>query len=398
MKPLSRKQLLRLTGAAAGGLALGAAGCSQQTDSATTKQTQQTGEPTPPAVEPFHGDHQAGIVTPQQKYLQFASFDVHAAGRPALVALLKRWTAAAEQLTAGKGSDGMAAFDPAKLTITIGFGSTLFDHRFGLTARRPAALVEIPHFKGDRMDPGASNGDIGVQCCSTSHEVAMRAVHAMVAAAAPQAAVRWMQDGHILNPLPGEQRETPRNLFGFKDGTNNLKPSDTAKMKSNVWVNPGDGVDWMTNGSYLVTRKIEMLVDDFLPEPLPEQQHAIGREKGTGAPIGQPSEFSPVIPRMEPIDAHIIIANPRKGNSQAERILRRGYTYTDGFDTTINSPTGGLFFMCYQRDPRHQFISIQSRLAVGDRMAHYVIHRTSALFAVPPGIKSGGFVGQGLLA
>jgi deferrochelatase/peroxidase EfeB len=154
----------------------------------------------------------------------------------------------------------------------------------------------------------------------------------------------------------------------------------------------------MTGGSYVVTRKIEMLVGDFLPEPLGPQQHAIGRYKATGAPFGQRTEFAPVIPSREPADTHIMVANPRKAGSQAERILRRSYTYTNGYRTDISSPTGGLFFMCYQRDPRRQFISIQTRLAVGDRLAHYLIHRSSALFAVPPGTQPGGFVGQTLLA
>ena len=94
-----------------------------------------------------------------------------------------------------------------------------------------------------------------------------------------------------------------------------------------------------------------------------------------------------------------MVANPRKPGSEAERILRRGYTITDGYDAQISNPLGGLFFICFQRDPRRQFIPIQQRLSVHDRFTvEYPVPRGSAMFAVPPGIRPGGYVGETLLA
>ena len=121
----------------------------------------------------------------------------------------------------------------------------------------------MPHFKGDKLEADLSDGDIGVQCCSASHEVATRALQAIVAAANGAATLRWSQYGFIRDPLPGERGGTPRNIVGFKDGTNNLHADDAAKMRSNVWVNAGDGPDWMTNGTYVVVRNLKVLVAEL---------------------------------------------------------------------------------------------------------------------------------------
>jgi deferrochelatase/peroxidase EfeB len=388
-RQLSRKHLFRWAGAAGGGLAVGAAGYAKLESGSASADSQ---------VEQFHGTHQAGITNPQPKFLQFASLDVQATGRAGLRDVLRALTATAADLTAGKAPDG-AQFDPALLTITFGLGASVFDSRFGLASQRPAALVDMPHFPGDRLRPELSAGDIGVQCCSASREVVERAQAAIVAASAGGATMRWSQFGFVRDPLPGEKGGTPRNIVGFKDGTNNLHGSDTAKMRANVWVNAGDGPGWMTNGTYLVCRNLTVHVSNFLTEPLSVQQYAFGRYKATGAPFGQKHEFDPVIRSKEPTDCHIMVANPRKPGSEAERILRRGYTFTDGYNDQISSPLGGLFFIAYQRDPRRQFIPIQSRLAVHDRFTvEYPVPRGSAMFAVPPGIRRGGYVGETMLA
>ncbi len=388
-RPISRKHLLRLAGAAGGGLALGAVGYTRL-DGGSSASAEAD-------VEPFHGTYQAGVVTAQQKYLQFGSLDVTATGKAGLRDLMRSLTATAADLTAGKA--GGEDFDPARLTITFGLAASVFDSRFGIAAHRPPALVDMPHFKGDKLEPQLTGGDIGVQCCATSHEVVDRALHAIVAAAHGAATLRWSQYGFVRDPLPGEKGGTPRNIVGFKDGTNNLKADDAAKMRSNVWVNAGDGPDWMSNGTYIVCRNLKVLVANFLIEPLSVQQYAFGRYKASGAPFGQTSEFAPVLPGREPSDCHIMVANPRKAGSEAERILRRGYMTTDGYDPQISNPLGGLFFISFQRDPRHQFIPIQQRLSVHDRfVVEYPVPLGSAMYAVPPGIRPGGYVGESILA
>ena len=96
---------------------------------------------------------------------------------------------------------------------------------------------------------------------------------------------------------------------------------------------------------------------------------------------------------MIPVDAHIRLAAPDQNDGI--RLLRRGFSFTDGIDPVTNQLDAGLFFIAYQRDPRRGFIPVQQQLAT-DALNEYIRHTSSALFAVPPGVQSGGFVGETL--
>ena len=95
------------------------------------------------------------------------------------------------------------------------------------------------------------------------------------------------------------------------------------------------------------------------------------------------------------MDAHVRLAHPEFNNGA--RLLRRGYNFVDGSDG-LGRLDAGLFFIAYQRDPRRQFVPIQHRLAAHDRLNEYIVHTGSAVFAVPPGVLRGGYVGETLLA
>jgi deferrochelatase/peroxidase EfeB len=78
------------------------------------------------------------------------------------------------------------------------------------------------------------------------------------------------------------------------------------------------------------------------------------------------------------------------------RIFRRGFSFSDGIDTRTSELNAGLFFICYQKDPHAQFVALQSRLAGDDALNEYIQHQGSAVFAVPPGVRQGGYIGQEL--
>ncbi len=76
------------------------------------------------------------------------------------------------------------------------------------------------------------------------------------------------------------------------------------------------------------------------------------------------------------------------------RILRRGYSFTDGVDQSLGELEAGLFFIAFQRDPEKQFVALQEKLGVHDALNEYIHHVGSALFAVPAGDEAGRLRGE----
>ena len=91
-------------------------------------------------------------------------------------------------------------------------------------------------------------------------------------------------------------------------------------------------------------------------------------------------------------DPHI---RPAREGGDAEKMLRRSFSFTDGMDNR-GQLDAGLFFVCFQRDPRRQFVPMQRRMAENDALNEYISHTGNAVFACPPGAKKGGYVGEGL--
>ncbi|MFC9155086.1 iron uptake transporter deferrochelatase/peroxidase subunit [Streptomyces bauhiniae] len=350
----------------------------------------------------FHGAHQAGIATPVQDRLHFAAFDVKTEDRAEFVQLLKDWTAAARLLTAGKpvgegASGGLAeappddtgealGLSPSRLTLTVGFGPSLFE-RFGLAGRRPAALADLPKFPGDNLDAARTGGDLCVQACADDPQVAVHAIRNLARVGFGKVAVRWSQLGFGKTSSTTPDAQTPRNLMGFKDGTRNIAGTETARLDKHVWVSASDGdakSSWMTGGSYLVARRIRMNIETWDRTSLQEQEDVFGRDKGEGAPVGKAKEHdAPFLKAMKP-DAHVRLAHP--DSNDGITILRRGYSFTDGTDG-LGRLDAGLFFLAYQRDVREGFIPLQRRLSAHDALNEYIQHVGSAVFAVPPGVR-----------
>jgi len=410
MTPLSRRSLLKSAGVGAAGIGLGAGGYLVGQESAEA-----SGEGT--GSVPFYGAHQAGIDTPAQDRLFFASFDLLTESPAELRELMREWSLAAAEMTAGEmigdvNDEELAPPDdtgetvgllPSNLTVTFGFGPGLFEKRgLGLAGRRPAALREIPALPADELNQLESGGDVCVQACSDDPQVAFHAIRNLARIGRGTVAMRWSQLGFGRTSTTSRSQDTPRNLMGFKDGTVNIKAEDTAAMDRHVWVG-GEGPAWMRGGSYLVTRRIRMLLEVWDRSSLEDQEQTIGRAKYSGAPLGGSDEFEPLdfardqasgLPVI-PVNAHVRLASAQANDG--ERILRRGYSFTDGVDESLGELEAGLFFIAFQRDPEKQFVAIQRRLGSNDALNEYIKHVGSAVFAVPPGARQGGYVGETLL-
>ncbi len=430
---LSRRGLLGLAGAGLAAVGLGGLG-GYAVAGARTGDAVSTTAPAGRTYA-FTGAHQAGIVTPAQDRLHFAAFDVTTTSRTALETLLRRWTYAADRmvrgLPAGDLGPSSGPYDappddtgeadglpPAGLTITFGFGPSLFvdadgRDRFGLAARRPALLEDLPHFPGDTLDPARTGGDLCIQACADDPQVAVHAVRNLSRLAFGTAAIRWSQLGYGRTSSTSTAQTTPRNLFGFKDGTANIMAEETSELDTHVWVSPEDdpAAAWLAGGSYLVARRIRMTIETWDRAPLREQETLVGRTKGSGAPLSGGEEHSEPdftlagrggAPLIDPA-SHVAMAHP--SNNGGVRMLRRGYNYTDGSDG-LGRLDAGLFFIAFVRDPATQYVPMQTAMARSDLLVEYLRHTGSGLFAVPPGVPDGArlsptdgaFVGQQLFA
>jgi deferrochelatase/peroxidase EfeB len=395
-------------------------------------------------IEPFFGAHQGGIATPAQAHTYFAAFDVldsHDTGlqggyggtaapappvtRADLAALMRRWTMAAARMTQGApaadpgadlavpaGDSGEAfGLAPARLTLTFGFGAGLFTRdgrdRFGLAARRPEALVDLPNFHGDQLVPQRTGGDLSIQACADDPQVAFHAVRQLARLGQGVVQLRWAQTGFNSG---GAGDQTPRNLMGFKDGTQNPKAGANGRgLDGIVWVGD-EGPGWMRGGSYVVARRIRVALEHWDRTNVAFQQQVIGRRKADGAPLGGRREMdalgldavdgdgNPVIPD----NAHVRLASAEVSGAQ---VLRRGYSYNDGANFVAErwppwrqgiEYDAGLLFVCYQKDPRSGFIKMFRTMSVMDALNQYVTHTGGGLFACPGGVTAGSYIGAGL--
>ncbi|MEU1331071.1 iron uptake transporter deferrochelatase/peroxidase subunit [Streptomyces sp. NPDC005865] len=409
---ISRRRLLGTAGAT--GLALGAAGGAAGYAAAPSDASGPAGPGGSSSALAslgadevmFHGKHQPGITTPMQSRGHLVAFDLAAgAGRKEATALLRRWSATAERLMAGRPADGedtAVARDagPSSLSVTFGFGASFFS-RTGLQKQRPAALDPLPDFSSDHLDKARSNGDLWVQIGANDPLVAFHALRALQRQAAGTAKVRWQMNGFNRSPGATARPLTTRNLMGQIDGTNNPKPSEST-FDQRIFVPDGGQPAWMAGGSYVVVRRIRMLLDDWEKLGLAEQEAVIGRHKSDGSPLTGGTETTE--PKLEktgpdgkvviPLNAHARITRPDQNGGAA--MLRRPFSYHDGFDAK-GEPDAGLLFVCWQADPMQGFIPVQRKLDRGDALSEFIRHEASGLFAVPGGAAKGEYVGQRLL-
>lgn len=353
---------------------------------------------------PFYGEHQQGIITPQQTYVYFLVLDLATESLDEVREVFKTWTTYTARLTQGKNvkeyaknhfvppADTGEADDLSAYGLTLTFGvSPSFLQKLGLQDKAPKALKDLPLFPRDQLKEEFSGGDICIQSCANDAQVAFHAVRQLVRVARSNVTMKWSQAGFISADKP---TDTPRNLFGFKDGTAN---ANTVKdLDEQVWV---DQPDWLKGGSYLIVRKIVMHLETWDRTSYKEQERTFGRHRISGAPIGEKEEFAPLDldklnhhgKPMIPDDSHSALAH-----KTGKQMLRRAYSYSDGINPRTGQFDSGLLFICYQKDPE-QFITIQNALGNVDRLNEYITHIGSGLFACFGGVKEGEFIGQALL-
>ena len=391
-KKMDRREFLKKAGIGGAGLALGLSGAS-----AFFANKEQGSRNIADGQEEisFYGKHQAGITTPMQKNIYFVVLDLRTTDKNELIQLFKEWTDYSQKLVNGElvkkdGSNALlppsdtgetVGLNPYRLTLTFGVSAS-FLTKLGLDKKRPKLFRDLPAFPKEQLKEQYTGGDIVIQACADDEQVAFHAVRNLIRKGRNKVTMKWSQSGFAAI---GDRMETPRNLFGFKDGTANVTTEkDFDKV---VWA---DSQDWMKNGSYMAVRRIIMHLETWDRTNLQEQENTFGRYKESGAPFGKQNEFDEVDLSLLPVDSHVRLA--KEVNLP---ILRRSYSYSDGIDPKTGQFDAGLLFIAFQKDP-DRFVKIQTNLGADDKMNEYVTHIGSGLFACFGGVKEGGYIGQDL--
>ena len=391
-KKMDRREFLKKAGIGGAGLALGLSGAS-----AFFANKEQGSRNIADGQEEisFYGKHQAGITTPMQKNIYFVVLDLRTTDKNELIQLFKDWTDYSQKLVNGElvkkdGSNALlppsdtgetVGLNPYRLTLTFGVSAS-FLTKLGLDKKRPKLFRDLPAFPKEQLREQYTGGDIVIQACADDEQVAFHAVRNLIRTGRNKVTMKWSQSGFAAI---GDRMETPRNLFGFKDGTANVTTEkDFDKV---VWA---DSQDWMKNGSYMAVRRIIMHLETWDRTNLQEQENTFGRYKESGAPFGKKNEFDEVDLSLLPVDSHVRLAK-----EVDLPILRRSYSYSDGIDPKTGQFDAGLLFIAFQKDP-DRFVKIQTNLGADDKMNEYVTHIGSGLFACFGGVKEGGYLGQDL--
>lgn len=371
----------------------------------------------PPVRIPFRGPHQTGITSHAPAAALMASFTLVADDRSEVRKVLKTLSDEFDVLMSGKpvkdrgehyppldtGSLGTVP-PPADLSLSLAIGASMFDDRFGLADRKPRELITMTKLANDRLDQSRCHGDFLVNISGDSADVCLFALRQVMRRTRANLVLRWMVEGFNRREAPQPGKAQVRNLLGFKDGTANLDPAAAETMAKHVWVGPEDGEPaWAVGGSYQAVRIIRMLVEAWDRAQLGEQEAIIGRDKGSGAPLGKADETDDPAYDDDPdgdriaLDAHIRLANPRTKATGKNLMLRRGFSYSRGFDGAGRLDQG-LAFVSFQRSLNTGFLAVQDRLS-GEPLEEYIRTEGGGYFFAFAGVESGGdHLGRALLA
>jgi deferrochelatase/peroxidase EfeB len=402
---MSRRDFLKISASVGVGLAIGASGVAAIEKVAAPASSTLSASHLSEDQVPMYGDHQAGIITPQQTYMYLASLRITATDRVDVIRLFRDWTKFSDLSTAGgkmrtgdnpllppSDTGETLELSASRLTATFGFGPSFFSlagkDRFGIASQLPLYLKDIPRMPKDNLDPLQSGGDVCIQVCAEDQQVAFHAIRNFIRLSSGKATVNWLQEGFISG---GSAGQTPRNLFGFKDGTANSLHQTETGYKDIVWAG-ADEPAWLQGGTYMAYRKVRMLLEVWDRSSLTDQEDTFGRHKESGAAYGAKGEFDTPDPSQMPIASHVRLAKESK-----QLIHRRGYSYTDGVDPRTGNVNAGLLFISYQRNPEEQLLPMLKLMQSKDALNEYAFHVASGLFACPRGLREGQYIGQNIL-
>lgn len=399
---VSRRQLLLGAAGLAGGSAIagGAGAVAAEAYKRGFEAAEASGElKVGKARVPWSGKHQSGIETPAQAHAHFIALDLH----PNITSddMLRWMLLLTEDIAALASGDAVLA-DPspeliagaANLTVTIGFGPTLFT-KLALEDKLPLGFKQLPAFKIDALQSEYCGGDVLLQVGADDLQILTHATRALLRDSDTFATVRWTQAGFTNAVGTNRPGATQRNLMGQVDGTDNPEFGSDA-FKSQVWIT--DGPAWAVGGTQIAIRRIKMNLETWDTLGRPQKEQTIGRYLHNGAPLGGTHERDPI--DFEATDENGLkvipnFAHIRRASAQNldELFFRRPFNYHD-----LSNGESGLLWTAYAKNLDKQYVPVQQRLADFDLLNTWTTPVGSAVFAIARGIKPGEILAEELFA
>lgn len=354
---------------------------------------------------PYLGKHQAGVITPEQKHASFIALNLTVSSAIEVKQVLTILTQRIAFLTQPRhlaqrenphlppAESGILGtqLQPDELTITVSLGDSFFDSRFGFEAQKPKRLEPMKPFPNDRLDDKWCGGDLLLQLCANSQESVIYALRDILKYLSGQLHPVWKIDG-FLPARDIDKKQTPINLFGFKDGTGNAPSTDNALMEDMVWITDKEKEpQWCIGGSYQAIRLIRFALEFWDRTPLEDQENNFGRHRTTGAPIGMKHEMDDPEFKLDPhgdrvlFDSHMRRAEPRNTERYSAKLRRRSYSYSLGL-TLSGQLDMGLIFISYQNNLKKGFIDTQKRLN-GEPLERYIKPFGGGYYFTLPGVQ-----------
>ncbi|MFC4335967.1 Dyp-type peroxidase [Salininema proteolyticum] len=394
-KGISRRGLIA-AGAfgVAGGAALGVGGTALALDAERPDSGPEVGT----ATVPFYGEHQAGVETPPPAHGLFFALDLKkGTDADRFARIMRLLTDDAARLTQGRApladTEPELAELPSNLTVTFGFGPSLFA-KLGREDAMPENFAGLPAYESiDRLEDRWSGGDLLVQVCADDLMAVAHAQRMLLKDSRSFLGVRWVQRGFRNSAGVVEPEKTQRNVMGQLDGSANPRPG-SEEFRETVWAG-GSGP--FAGGTTLALRRIRVDLETWDKLDVGSKEVHVGRRLADGAPLTGGKESDD--PDLEAKENGLEVISPnahvrRSTAPDGRKIYRRAYNYDDGPTSEGTSETG-LLFASYQAD-LEQFTVIQERLAESDLLNNYTTPVGSAVFAIPPGCEEGGWAGETL--
>lgn len=402
-KKFSRRDFLSVaTASTVSGVVSAGAASALTADAVSNREALKAQTATLHKKEKFFGKHQNGIELELQTFSNFLAFDLNSeTDNSAMLRWMSVITDDIAKLSEGKpvlaDAQPQLALGPARLTVTVGFGPTLFQ-KLKLEARAPKSFAKLPAFDIDKLKPEFSDGDVLIQVSCDDPIVLSHASRAIIRDSMSFATVRYSQQGfsNAQGVSPSGTRQ--RNLMGQVDGTDNpaLGSDDFDRL---VWIN--EGPDWAIGGTILVLRRIAMQLNTWDQLGRTDKEQVIGRNLSNGAPLGGMNETDvpdfaaagenglSVIPQF----AHIRRASP---SNPDERFFRRPFNYEVGV-AEDGTPDVGLLWTAYMKD-MNQYVPVQQRLSKFDLLNKWTIPTGSSVFAIAGGVEPGQVIAEKLFS